>query len=136
VFDGRLHGRLADPRQGRGAGPLIATSAGVTATHAAVFAMATAGLTLGCSAESITRSRFVSDHYCPADRVTVIELAPESPPAAPDTVASDPGRLAIWEEVHSRDVSTRRFDVAGCGVHAVYSCHPGVKGGLACYGGH
>ena len=76
-------------------------------------------LASGCASyESTARSEFVHQATCPADRVTIAHPAPE---AAPPEIASDPGRLAVWNADAERRAKSR-FVATGCGQVRRYEC--------------
>jgi len=92
------------------------------------------------------RQHFIDKYSCPADRVTLTELRDAKPSevfaadwrdaTAPEEVAGDPGRMALWraQEAARRKGweawinSSRLFALNGCGHRLVLACRrPGQR---------
>jgi hypothetical protein len=91
----------------------------------------------GCqSVADGAREQFSHDQVCPLDRVEARarpELKPSqfgARPTAPQDVAADPGRLALWQAEQAKfaandDAWGEIVEARGCDVHVFYSSgHP------------
>jgi hypothetical protein len=68
-------------------------------------------------------AQFERDDHCPVDNLEARRVV-YVPPAPPE-VASDPDRLALWENRWGQRAKTDPrllVEVTGCGIHALYSC--------------
>ena len=64
---------------------------------------------------------FSQEHYCPLDRVAVVEV--DTMPPAPPRIARDPERFAIWRRRFTPGNWARhRVLVRGCEEGQLYSC--------------
>lgn len=82
------------------------------------FFFAFASTTACASFQSTARDAFVREATCPADRVTVVQAAPDPAPAR---IAADPGRLALWNAEAAQRAESQ-FVARGCGQTIRYSC--------------
>ena len=76
----------------------------------------------GTTEDAATRA-FARDDYCPMDRVSAKRLVPMAPP--PRSIASDPERLALWQQewdLRARTDTRLIVEVTGCGTRFTYSC--------------
>ncbi len=91
------------------------------------------------SVEGAAKDAFVKQFSCPEIRVTATrrkdiqakDLAPPYvAPPPPASVASDPGRLAVWKANHPSpavDDSLQVIELQGCGHHMLWACRQGKK---------
>jgi hypothetical protein len=88
-----------------------------------LFLIAVSGL--GCASfESTARSQFVRLASCPDNRVSVTHEAPE---AAPQDIAADPPRLAVWNADADRRAKSH-YVARGCGQVHRYFCETQYQG--------
>ena len=85
------------------------------------------------------KSDFSTSFTCPIERVEVRarpELHPSNwvkPQTPPNDVASDPGRLKMWQGEQDRlrtsgDQYHSIYEARGCGQHALYECGRSTRG--------
>ena len=73
----------------------------------------------GCaSLDATARDTFVHEATCPAGRVSVKN---EPPAPAPEEIAGDPGRLALWN-ADAAEKARHHFVASGCGEEHHYVC--------------